>query len=258
MDGFAIHDQGHGFDLFGMSSRTLGRVLPMNRWFHDRYFRTQSHGIENIPASGGAIMVSNHSGALPVDALMLFTDVVLNTHPPRVPRPVMDLFVPRLPFVGQLFVRGGGVNGTRRNVRRLLDDGELLLIFPEGSKGVAKTFPDRYKLQDWRVGHAELAIRHRVPVIPVAVIGAEEMWPLVARIERFHLFGAPYLPVPAVLFPLPVQLHIWYGPAIDLPALFPAKAANDPSAVDAAAHRVREAVEGLIAAGLAGREGVFR
>ena len=100
MEQILLHDQGHGFDLFGMSRRSIERVLPVMRWFHDRYFRVTSHGTENIPAQGAAILASNHSGMLPVDGALLYTDVLLHTHPPRVARPVMDHFVPRLPRLG--------------------------------------------------------------------------------------------------------------------------------------------------------------
>jgi 1-acyl-sn-glycerol-3-phosphate acyltransferase len=254
----AFHDEGDGYDLFGLHLPTVARVISAARPLYERYFRVVSHGAEHIPATGPAVLAANHGGALPVDGAMLCLDVLLQSRPTRIPRPIADRFVPLLPFVSTLMARMGAVSGTRTNVRRLLERGELLVIWPEGTAGVAKRFGQRYRLQDWRVGHAELAIRHRAPVVPVAVLGAEESWPLLARIRRFHLFGAPYLPIPAAPFPLPAHYHIYYGPPVPLHLDYPAGAADDPRVLAEAASRVRRAVQQLIHHGLARRRAVFR
>jgi len=115
--------------------------------------------------------------------------------------------------------------------------------------GVAKPFRDRYQLQAWRVGHAELAIRHRVPVVPVAIIGAEESWPLLGRIDGVRAFGAPYLPIPVSPVPLPVRFHLHYGAPLELHHDLPVGAADDPRVVAAAAGRVRDAMVDLITHG---------
>jgi len=255
---FAFRDAGHGYDVFGLAPRVVDRTLRAARLLYQRYFRVTSHGAEHLPSRGAAILAANHSGVLPIDAAMLYLDVIAHTHPPRIPRPIVDLFVPRLPFVGTFFTRLGAVSGARGNVRRLLDAGELLIVFPEGSPGVAKPFAHRYQLQEWRVGHAELAIRHRAPVIPVAIIGAEEQWPLLGRIRWIKAFGSPYLPVPATPLPLPAHLHIHYGEPMELWRDLPANAADDPQLVAEAAARVEAAVAALIETGLRERKGVFR
>jgi 1-acyl-sn-glycerol-3-phosphate acyltransferase len=252
-------DAGHGFDRLGLHPDWVRMSVGLFRGVYDRYFRVVSHGAaESIPTEGAAILVANHSGMLPLDATMLYLDVVRNTYPPRVPRIVMDLFVPRLPFVSSLFARVGAVSGARATVRRLLDDGELLCIFPEGTPGISKPFMDRYHVSEWRVGHAELAIRHRVPVIPVAIIGAEEQWIQVGRLERFHVFGAPFLPIPATPIPLPVRYHIYYGAPILLHERYRPEESDEPEKCRAAAELTRAAVEGLIDRGLRERDGVFR
>lgn len=258
MTDWPLHNAGHGYDVFGLNSRSVERGRRWARLFYRYYFRVSSHGHEHIPAQGPAILAANHGGTLPLDAAMIWTDVVEHIDPPRVPRPLLDMFVPLLPIVGTLFARAGAVNGTRENVRRLLDDGELVLVFPEGVPGIGKPFRQRYHLQDWRVGHVELAIWHRAPVVPVAVIGPEEAWPLATRIERFHMFGAPFLPVPATPVPLPVHCHVLYGEPIVLHKGLPREAADDPAIIKAGAARVRDQVQLLLDEGLRRRRGVFR
>ena len=108
------------------------------------------------------------------------------------------------------------------------------------------------------MGHAELALRHCAPVVPVAIIGAEEQWPQLARIERFHPFGAPYLPIPATPLPLPVRFHIWYGEPIHLDARWSPEEADDPNVAEEAASLVKDAVQRLIDRGLNERKGMFR
>lgn len=253
----AVDDAGHGWDRFGMSSAGIGVALSTLRHLYDFYFRVESHGAHHIPASGPTIVAANHSGTLPLDGLMLWTDVLLNSNPARVPRPIADYFVPALPFVNILFSRGGMISGSRGNVHAALEAGELLLVFPEGVQGIGKSWSERYRLQRWTVGHAELALRHRAKVVPVAIIGAEEALPQAAKI-RLRAFGIPYLPIPATPVPLPTRFRIHYGAPIDLSADFGPEAARDPAALTEAAARVHDAVEGLIATGLEEREAVFR
>lgn len=248
----SFHDEGHGFDLFGFHPPTLASAIESGSAIYDRYFRVDSAGAEQIPESGPAIVIANHSGVLPVDAVMLCTDLVRQTV--RIPRAVMDHFVPRLPLVSTYAARLGAVSGTRANVRTLLDRGELLVIFPEGVSGVAKPFRERYQLQHWTVGFAELAIRYRAPVIPAAVIGAEESWPMLVKLRGLRMFGSPYLPVPATPVPLPTHYHIRYGAPLHVEA----GEADDPQVVERAADDARNALEQLMADALAARRGVFR
>lgn len=243
-----FHDAGHGFDVFGLDPRAVRRAATLCRPIHQHYFRVRSTGVEHVPRRGPAILVSNHAGTLPVDGAVLWMDVL--EHTGRIVRPIADLFVAGFPLVNTLFARLGVVNGTRANVRRLLDAGELLAIFPEGVSGVAKPFRDRYHLQRWNVGHAELAIRHRVPIVPVAIIGSEESWPVAVRVPGIRVFGAPYLPIPISPVPLPVPYRLYYGVPIDLAADFSPGDADDPAAVRDAATRVHDALEDLVYEGL--------
>ncbi|MCB9649952.1 MAG: 1-acyl-sn-glycerol-3-phosphate acyltransferase [Deltaproteobacteria bacterium] len=252
-------DAGHGYDPFGANREWIGFGAGLMRFLYEKWFRVTSHDAHHVPSSGAAILASNHSGTLPYDATMIWSDVLEHTSPPRLVRPVMDHFVPLLPIVGTFFARAGGVGGSRGNVRALLEAGELLLIFPEGTVGIGKPFRERYQLQRFRVGHAELAIRHRAPVVPVAVVGAEEQMPQLTRIQAgAKLFGAPYIPIPATLLPLPVHYHIYYGAPLNLHEDYRPEQADEPAVVREAADRVQAAVAGLITRGLEEREGVFR
>lgn len=252
----AFRDAGHGFDVLGFQPEAFAVAMGVCRFAYDRYFRVESHGSEHLPRSGAAILASNHSGLLPIDGAMIVADVVRHTSPPRVARVIGDVFIPLMPWVGTVFSRIGVVAGSQGNFRHLLETGELVLVFPEGAPGIGKGWDKRYQLQDWRVGHAELALRHRVAVIPVAVVGAEEAWPELGRIDSFHVFGAPFLPIPATPLPLPVRFHVYYGEPLQLHDRFADP--DDPSAVRDAAHAVKEAVEALIARGLSERKGLFR
>jgi 1-acyl-sn-glycerol-3-phosphate acyltransferase len=254
--GVPFHDEGHGFDSFGFHPPTLAAAVQASGVIYDRYFRVDSVGAECIPAQGAAIVIANHGGVLPADAAMLCLDILRRTE--RIPRAVADHFVPRLPLVSTFFARLGVVSGTRANVRALLERGELIALWPEGVSGVAKRFRQRYQLQHWSVGFAELAIRYRAPVIPVAVLGSEESWPMLLKLDHVHLFGSPYLPIPITPVPLPVHYHIRYGTPLDLAGAHDASDANDPRIVARAAERARDELEHLIRDARDARRGVFR
>lgn len=238
------------YDRFGMSRRALTAAHRVARPLYTRYFRVDSVGSEHVP-KGPSIVVSNHSGMLPFDGAMLAHD--LYTRRGVIVRPVADHLVARLPLVSTTLQRLGVVGGSLGNARALLQEGASLLIFPEGMPGIGKPFSQRYQLTAWRPGHAELALRFGVPIVPVAVIGAEEQYPAVHNSRALgRLIGAPYVPLPAHLLPLPTKYHLHYGAPI-------APEGNADSSRDVRAHaaRSRDAVAGLIAQGLAARRGIF-
>lgn len=252
-----FQDAGHGYDAFGLHPAFVHFGLGLTRFPYEKYFRVQSHGSESLPTEGAAILAANHSGNLPFDGMMLWNDVLRHTEPPRVVRGIADHFVPALPFIGTVFARGGMVGGSRGNVRALLEAGELLMIFPEGTPGIIKPFHKRYQLQRFRVGHAELAIRYQVPVIPVGIVGAEEQLPSIISSKRLGaLLGIEAVPIPLVPFPLPVRYHIHYGEPIHFE--HEPQEADDPIVVQNAAARVQEEVHRLVQKGLKERKGIFR
>ena len=257
LDRAEIADAGHGYDRLGLSRDGVRAAALGTEFLYAHWFRVDSVGFENVPTVGPAILAANHSGTLPLDGAMLWADVIRHGDPPRVPRIAVDLFVPRLPLVFTAFARSGAIGGDRPTVSRVLGEGGLVGIFPEGVPGIAKPRSQRYRLRSFRSGHAELAIRHGAPIVPVAIVGAEEQWPELTRIESFHAFGAPYLPIPATPFPLPVRYHIRYGAAIDPRVRWGADAADDPSTAHTLANEVRLAVQELVNGTLAMRHGVF-
>src|SRR5256712_3471510 len=190
-----------GEDPFGLDPAMRQLLLPAVRFLHDRYWRVEVSGAHHLPAAGPALLLANHSGAIPFDGAMIVTAVEL--HRARTLRFLYDRFVENMGPVASFYRKVGGAVALRENALALLRAGELVLLFPEGVPGVAKTFADRYRLRQFSSGFVRLAVALDVPVVPVAVVGAEEIYPVVGRAESVGRFlGVPYLPLTA-LFPLP-------------------------------------------------------
>ncbi len=203
-------------DSFGRSERAreLARQLfdPVYRY----WFRTEWEGLENIPATGGALLVANHAGALPPDAPVIIHGIERELD--RAVYGLGDHFFRDVPFVGTVWSRMGGVVGHPDNAERLLrDNGQLVLVFPEGARGPGKTVRNRYQLRRFgRGGYVEIAMRAGAPIVPIAVVGAEEANPSLAIFPRLaRWLGLPYLPltVNALAFG-PLGANVW------LPAKF--------------------------------------
>ena len=255
-------------DPFGLDIDFRERLLPFFGFLFERYWRVEVQGLGRVPATGPAILVANHSGALPVDGAMIVTAVRLAHSQPRPVRFLYDRFVDNLPGLGSLFRRVGGVAASYANAARLLAAGHLVLTFPEGVAGVAKPFTERYRLRPFSSSFVRLSLTHRAPIIPVAVVGAEEAYPLVARLEEAgRLFGVPYIPVTpffpllgvAGALPLPTKWFIRFGKPIELyrmpmrdgamnPALFPPREL---------ARRVRRRVAGMVTRLRRRRQSIF-
>jgi 1-acyl-sn-glycerol-3-phosphate acyltransferase len=202
-------------DEWGRSERTRALARALYEPIYSRWFRTEWEGLEKIPAQGGALLVANHAGAIPSDA-----PVIMHGIEKELGRPVYglaDYFFRTVPVVGTLWARAGGVSARPANAYRLLkDQGQLALVFPEGTKGPSKSYTDRYQLRRFgRGGFVEIAMRAGVPVVPIAVIGSEEAMPIVLRLPTLaRALGVPYFPVTANLLTM--------GP-IGIVTPFPAK-----------------------------------
>lgn len=257
VDAMPLRDLGHGYDAYGMSRGGLAFGLALSHVLYHHWFRVSSHGIGHLPTTGPVVVVANHSGTLPLDGLMICADILRRSPVPRVPRAVVDYFVGRMPVVNTVFTRAGAIGGSRANFHDLLDHGEVIVVFPEGTAGIGKGWDKRYELQRWTHGHAELALRHGATIVPLAVIGAEEQLPQLGRLAWLHAFGAPFLPIPASPLPLPVHLHLWYGPPIRVAERWSPDDAHDPEVVAQVAAQSRAAVHQLIHQGLRARTGVF-
>ncbi len=202
-------------DAYGYDSDFYETVKPLLDFLYKRYWRVTVSGVENVPETGAALLVSNHSGLLPWDAAMIAL-AVQNEHPnPRQVRALFDNYMQALPFVALLLTKAGMIVSHPENAKRLLADGDLALVFPEGYKGSSKLFKERYHLARFsRGGFAQLALTYRAPIVPVAVVGSEEAHPVVARVDAVgRPLGLPYFPITTPL-PLPSKWSITFGAPI--------------------------------------------
>lgn len=189
-----------GADAFGLDPEFRERVAPVFRWLHDHYWRVRLTGLRHLPADGPAILIANHSGALPFDGAMICTAV--DSAAGILVRYLYDRFVAGVPMVDAFYRKTGGAVATKDNARAMLEAGHHVLIFPEGVPGVAKSFDQRYQLRPFSPGFARLAAETGAPVIPLAVLGAEEIYPIVGRAENLgRSLGMPYIPI-TPFFPL--------------------------------------------------------
>ncbi|MCK6552159.1 acyltransferase family protein [Myxococcota bacterium] len=251
-----------GVDPFGFDPEIVKYASAPLVWLYKHYFRVQTKGIENVP-SGRVLLIANHSGQLPFDGMMIGTAMVLEHDPPRVARSMVEKWVPRLPFVSVLFARVGQIVGTPENCRRLLERDEAILVFPEGARGISKTFDRRYQLERFGTGFMRLALETHTPIVPVAVVGAEEQAPALYNVKSIaKLIGAPSFPVtptfpllgPIGLLPYPSRYHITFGE----PMSFDGDGDEEDEVVERQVAVVRDRIQELIREGLAQREGIFR
>ncbi len=237
--------------------------MPLFRLLYEKYWRVEARGARQVPKGGPVILVSNHSGALPFDATMIACALDEAKYP-RPPRFLYDRFVENLPWVPDFYKKAGGVLASHENAARLLEKGQLIGLFPEGVAGLSKLYSERYVLQPFSGGFVRLALRFGAPIVPVAVVGAEEIYPLLGRVRALgKLLGAPYLPVtpffpllgPLGLIPLPTKWQIRFGKPIVLAPT--SRSRLDGTAVRVIAEQVRRRVQGMLRDLLRVRESVF-
>ncbi|GAB3508354.1 lysophospholipid acyltransferase family protein [Amycolatopsis cihanbeyliensis] len=254
-------------DEFGFDPELTDMLLlPPLRLLYRKWFRVSTHGVHNLPLDGGALVVCNHSGVLPLDSLMTAL-AVHDEHPRRRYLRMLGAdLVFRSPLLGALARKSGQTLACNPDAERLLRSGELVGVWPEGFKGVGKPFSSRYKLQRFgRGGFVSAALRTGVPIVPCSIVGAEEIYPKIGDIKPLaRLLGLPYFPVtpffpllgPLGAVPLPTKWHIEFGEPIATEDL-PADAAEDPMLVFSLTDQVRESVQQTLYRRLALRTGVF-
>jgi 1-acyl-sn-glycerol-3-phosphate acyltransferase len=247
-----------GFDEFGMSRDSIRAVMRVARWMYRHYFRATAFGVEHVPATGRAILVANHSGQLPWDGLAIAAACFLEPPQPRVVRSMVEYFVPTVPFASYLLARWGQIIGTPENCRRLLAAEETVLVFPEGARGISKSFAKRYQLAEFGMGFMRLALEMRAPIIPIAVIGAEEQAPAINVKSIARLIGAPSFPIvpypPFVpIVPLPVKYRIYFGEPIHVTG----DPDDDDEVLEDKTRRVKNQIQSMIQQGLRERAHVF-
>lgn len=252
-----------GVDPFGFDPRYVPYVGAPLAWLYRKYFRVQVYDVEHVPAEGRVFLVANHSGQLPFDGLMIGAGLVLDRDPPRMVRSMVERWIPRLPWVSTFFLRTGQVVGTPDNCRRLLEREEAILVFPEGIRGISKTFNNRYQLERFGTGFMRLALETQTPIVPIAVVGAEEQAPALANMKQLaRLLSMPAFPItptfpalgPLGLLPLPTRYRIYFG----APLQFEGTGDEEDAMVGSHVEAVRLAIQQLLARGLAERTSIFR
>jgi 1-acyl-sn-glycerol-3-phosphate acyltransferase len=245
-------------DDFGRDPLATARWEWWFEFLYSKWFRVETTGLANIPNVGRALLVANHAGSLPYDSAMLMHAVRRDHAQRRDVRPLVEDAVFHLPYLGSMMSRIGGVRAAPENAQRLLHNEELVAVFPEGVKGMGKLWKDRYRLQRFgRGGFVRLALRTGTPIIPVAIVGAEEATPMLGKITWFAKnVGLPWVPVtptfpllgPAGLLPLPSKWRIEFGQPILLSRDHPPEAADDRLLVNRLAEQIRVQIQSMIEA----------
>jgi 1-acyl-sn-glycerol-3-phosphate acyltransferase len=255
----------YAVDEFGFDPEFTTKIfLPLLRPLVQSWFRVEVRGTENLPASGSALLVSNHAGTLPMDGMVLHS-VVYDEIGRHVRMLGADLIF-KTPYSHDLARRTGATLACQEDAERLLANDQLVAVFPEGFKGLGKPYADRYKLQRFgRGGFVSAAVRAQVPIIPVSIVGSEEIYPLIAKMPVVaRAMGLPYFPITPLfpwfgllgLIPLPSKWIIQFGEAIATDEL-PAGAADDPMIVFNVTDQVRETIQHTLYALLTQRQSAF-
>lgn len=252
----------YGFDPFGFEPEFLKYMAPPAVALFRHYFRVETFGIENVPDEGPVLLISNHTGQIPLDGMMIATAMLVDRKEPRMVRSMVEHWVPTLPFISKILARSGQVVGTRKNARILLGRGGCILVFPEGARGVNKTYDRAYELEKFGLGFMRLALDTGTPIVPVGVVGAEEQMPAIYDVKWLaKLLGMPAFPItptwpllgPLGALPLPVKYRIYFGE----PRRFQGDPDDEDRVIGALVEQVREEIRGLVEHGLEERQGVF-
>jgi 1-acyl-sn-glycerol-3-phosphate acyltransferase len=248
-----------GVDPFGLDPQWAKYGLITIATLHRRYFRSEVHGIGNLPR-GRVLLVANHSGQVPLDGALIAAALFMDAEPPRIARAMVEKWAVGLPFISLAFTRVGQVVGVPENAVRLLAQGEALLVFPEGTRGIAKTFDRRYRLAEFGLGFMRLAIETDTPIVPVAVIGAEEQYISIANVESLakllHIPAFPIIPqflFPGGQLPLPTKYRLWFGE----PMRFTGDPDDDDSIIEEKVWLVKQTIQSMLNRGLKERRHIF-
>src|SRR5204863_204572 len=241
-------------DDWGFDQEFAIALRPFLDLMYDRWWRVETTGVANVPGAGRAMLVANHAGILPWDGTMLSLAIQREHPQPRYPRFLVLDWAFTMPFVSVAMRKVGGVVASPYNASRLLEQDELVAVFPEGAKGAGKDFSERYRLQRFgRGGFVEIALRAGAPIIPVAVVGSEEIYPKIGESGLLaRAIGAPYFPItptfpllgPLGAVPLPSKWRIEFGEPIRTDT-FGEDAAEDRALVFELSERVRDELQGM-------------
>jgi len=243
-----------GLDNFGISKWHLRIAFRALEFLYRSYFGVRCDGLANVPPRGRAMLVGNHSGGVALDAAMVIASCFFDLEPPRLAQGMAEKFINRIPIASVWASRTGQLTGLPEHAQRLLEDDRLLLVFPEGARGTAKLWKDRWSLVDFGTGFMRLALRTKSPVVPFAFIGGGDAIPTVSNLYQVgKLLGVPYLPVTPWLLPLPrpVKLEVHYG----APLRFEGTGSEEDDVIQRHVEQVKASIAALIEKGRAARRG---
>jgi 1-acyl-sn-glycerol-3-phosphate acyltransferase len=254
-------------DEFGLDPVYAERWRPLLEFLYRRYWRIETTGMENLPDRGRALIVANHAGTLPYDGAMLMFAGRYDHPAHRDIRPLVEDVVFHFPFIGVALNRIGCVRACPENGARLLDHGQVVAVFPEGLKGISKLYRQRYQLQRFgRGGFIKLALQSRAPIIPTAIVGSEEIHPMLGRMTWLTKYlGVPYVPITptfpwlglAGTIPLPTKWLIRFGEPLRFSDQYGPEHAGDPILVNRLSEQVRSTIQSMVDEALLGRRSVL-
>ncbi len=209
---------GNNPDPWGLDPKKATNDLKLLWPLYKYYFDVRVHGIENIEGQDNYMVISNHTGQIPIDALLICIAFVTELETPRFLRPLVERFLTSLPFLGKWSSEGGAVLGDRVNCLNLLKRDESILIFPEGASGIAKSPKDFYRLRPFTKGFIRMALQSKVDILPISVVGAEDFYPHVFHLRKLAKFlKVPAIPLSPNLIPLPSPIDIYIGKPFKIP-----------------------------------------
>jgi 1-acyl-sn-glycerol-3-phosphate acyltransferase len=237
-----------GLDPYGISRKHLALGFTALAVLYRHYFRVKAFGVQNVPARGRALLVGNHSGGIALDGAMVLASMVLEMDPPRLAHGMAEKFINQLPLASLWSSRTGQFTGVPEIAQRLLEDDRMLMVFPEGARGTAKLWKDRYSFVGFGQGFMRLALKTRAPIVPFGFLGGGDAMPTVMNAYRLgRLVGVPYVPITPYLLPvpLPARMEVHYG----APMVFEGSGNEEDSVINGYVEQVRERVEQLITDG---------
>ena len=252
----------YGYDEFGFRPQMLKYTAPIIHFIKSKYFRTEVHGLQNVPKQGRVLLIANHGGTLAWDGLVIASTVFMDLEPPRLVRSMMEKFAAKAAYAGTFLFRMGQIIGTPENCERLLRNDEAILVFPEGVGGSSKLYKDRYQLQHFGHGFMRLALKTNTPIIPVAVIGNEEQFPSIFNIKSIaRLLDVPAAPItptfpllgPLGFLPYPVKFRLYFGE----PMSFEGDPDEEDTEIEIKVQAVKNTLQSMVIDGLHARKHIF-
>ena len=234
-----------GIDPYGISKKHLHRGFSILGWFYRNYFRVKCVGLENVPGAGRAMLVGNHSGGYAIDGAMVLTSMMLDKEPPRLAQGMAEKFLNVAPIASLWTSRTGQFTGLPEHAERLLFDDRLLMVFPEGARGTAKLYKERYSLVEFGTGFLRLAMKTKTPIVPFGFVGGGDAVPTISNAYTLgKLLGVPYVPITpyGVALPLPVSCEVHYGE----PMVFEGTGDEDDATVKSSVGQVKARIAQLM------------